>query len=400
MPGLEDRFEPPGSFADASDQLHELVSVQMGTDDFGPDDYLQGLKVLLLALDYDPHFSERGRRIIWGECFSALSARAHAIRSMKQHPGFDELSIDKPVVITGIPRTGTTALHKLLAVDPQFQGLQAWLIAAPQPRPPQETWASNPAFLNGVERMQARMSAKPDLKVMHNMAAEEVDECVGVLRQGFVSNVWCCAWSGATYDAWWQTQSELSSYQYYRKVLQLIGSNDPGKRWLLKNPGHIDNLDLLFTIFPDAMVINTHRDPGRAVPSLCSLLFKNHPIMEVGREDLRAKILGMRETEKWAQAVRKAEAVRESHSAQVLDVMHADFHHAPMQAVERIYHFLGLELAADVSVSMQARIAARPEQSHGVHRYDVTDFGMTEEAIRQRFGDYMLRFDTPGGKSL
>ncbi len=392
MAGLEDRFEAPARFADAGDRLHELVTAETGLDDFGPDDYLEGLEVLLLSLDYDPHFSERGRRIIWGECYQALAARARAFDAMKRTPGFDRNPIQKPVVITGIPRTGTTALHKLLAVDDRFQGLQGWLITAPTPRPPRESWDTIPAFLNAVERLQARMTAKPEMRVMHDMAADEVDECVGVLRQGFVSNVWCCAWSGASYDAWWQTRSELHCYQYYYRVLQLIGSSEPEKRWLLKNPGHIDNLDLLFATFPDAMVINTHRDPGKAVPSLCSLLYKNHALFEQGRDELRARLLGIRETEKWANAVREAEPVRTAHRHQVLDVMHADFHRDPMGTVSRIYDFIGFDLTPEVAAAMERRVDAKPEQGHGTHRYDARDFGLTAAGIRARFGDYIDRF--------
>ena len=161
MAGMEERFAPPERFADASDHLHDLVAQQLGTRDFGPDDYLPGLKVLLMSMDYDPHFSERGRRIAWGHLFSGLFGRAHAIKSMAENPGFDRHAITRPIVITGIPRTGTTALHKLLAADPRFQGLQTWLVGAPMPRPPRETWESHPLFQRTVEQLKQRYDAAP-----------------------------------------------------------------------------------------------------------------------------------------------------------------------------------------------------------------------------------------------
>src|SRR3546814_11023491 len=104
-----------------------------------------------------------------------------------------------------------------------------------------------------------------------------------VLRQSFVSNLWSCGWSAATYDAWWQCQSEEAAYRHFYKCVQLIGMNDPDKRWLLKNPGHIEHLDMLFAIFPDAKVIQTHRDPAKAVPHLVPRLINLHGIMEEGR---------------------------------------------------------------------------------------------------------------------
>jgi hypothetical protein len=403
MAGMEERFAPPERFADAADQLHDLVAQQVGTDDFGPEDYLPGLKVLLLSMDYDPHFTERGRRIAWGELFNALAGRAHAIRSMAENPGYDRHRITRPIVITGVPRTGTTALHKLMAVDPQFQGLQTWLLGAAMPRPPRETWSSHPQFQKTVEQLKTRYDAHPGSRAAHLMVADEVDECCFVLRQSFVSNLWNCGWSAATYDAWWQCQSELPAYQAFSRTLQLIGSNEPEKRWLLKNPGHVANLDLLFAVFPDALVIQTHRDPAKAVPSLCVLLMHRHLLMEEGRYQQRAHIMLARETAKWSAAVRDAQVVRQAHPGRILDLIHGEFHRDPMQVIQRIYAFAGLDLSPEVTSAMKLRIAAKPEMSHGVHRYDVADFGMTQDEIRERFGDYVERFDLlekkPAGRS-
>jgi len=389
---VEERFAPPERFASAFDELHTLVSREVGSDDFGGADYRTGLRVLLESMDFDPRFSERGRRIAWGEVISALSARARALRSMAQNPGFDRHPIARPVVITGIPRTGTTALHKLMAVDPQFQGLEGWLSGAPMPRPPRETWPSHPRFLEAVERLNRRFAAVPTQRVAHDMAAEEVDECCFVLRQSFVSNLWTVTWSAPSYDAWWQTQSERPAYGYFRRVLQLIGGNEPERRWLLKNPGHIANLDLLFEVFPDAMVIQTHRDPAQAIPSLCAVLMKNHPLMEEGRTQLRAHLMGHRETAKWAKAVRDAELVRRAHRGQIIDVLHGEFHRAPMTVIRCIYAFLEIDLAPKVEAAMARRVAAAPELRHGKHHYDVADFGLTEEEVREPFAAYIERY--------
>jgi hypothetical protein len=167
MAGLEEGFAPPQRFADSADLLHALVAKQVGSDDFGPDDYRPGLKVLLQSMDYDPHFSERGRRLAWGRVVTALAGRARAFQSMAENPGFDRTPIARPIVITGVPRTGTTALHKLMAVDPQFQGLESWLVGAPIPRPPRETWDGNPQFRKSVEQLRQRYDAAPASRAAH-----------------------------------------------------------------------------------------------------------------------------------------------------------------------------------------------------------------------------------------
>jgi len=389
---MDDRYDPPSIFAKAMGQLHDLVAREVGTTDFGESDYLPGLQVVLQSLDYDPIFSDRGRRIAWGEVVGALSARAHAIKSMAENPGFDGHAILSPIVITGVPRTGTTALHKLMAVDPQFQGLQTWLSSTPMPRPPRNSWEDNPHFRREVERLNQRYSAAPNKRAAHNVVAEEVDECCLILRQSFVSNLWCSAWSSATYDAWWQCQSELPAYQYFYRCLQLIGSTEPEKRWLLKNPGHIANLDLVFAIFPDAKVIITHRDPAKAIPSLCAMLMQLHPIMEEGRTEQHAHNMLTRETAKWAQAIRRVQSVRQAYPNQVLDIVHSDFHRDPMAVIERIYAFADLKLTPSVTDDITERIAEKPELSHGTHRYDVADYGLSENEIRARFGDYVDQF--------
>ncbi|CAN7513525.1 sulfotransferase [Phenylobacterium sp. LjRoot219] len=387
------RHDPPAQFRTALDQLHEVVAKEAGSDDFGPSDYLPGLKVLLQSMDYDPHFSEAGRRLAWGQVVDVLRGRVAAIASMKATPGFDASPITSPVVITGVPRTGTTALHRLMAVDPRFQGLQSWLLDSPMPRPPVEAWASYPEFQKTVARLEAQHAAAPQQRAAHFLAAEEVHECCMVMRQGFVSNLWNCGWSAATYDAWWQCQSEEPAYRHYYRCVQLIGANEPEKRWLLKNPGHIENLDLLFAVFPDARVIQTHRDPAKAVPSLVSLLMNLHPLMEDGRADQRGQNMLAREVAKWSSAVRKADAVRAQHPGKVLDVVHGDFHRDPMAVLERIYAFIGMEIPDELDPAFAQRIADKPELAHGVHRYDITDYGMTEAEAREPFGDYVSRYD-------
>jgi hypothetical protein len=385
-------YDPPPSFRHALDQLHELVRKEVDSDDFGPSDYLPGLKVLLQSMDYDPHFSATGRRLAWGMVVGVLRGRAQAILSMKKNPGFDAHSITSPVVITGIPRTGTTALHRLMAVDQRFQGLQTWLLDSPMPRPPIETWKNYPQFQKTVATLEAQYAAAPEKRAAHYRAAEEVHECCMVLRQSFVSNLWNCAWSAATYDAWWQCQSEEAAYHHYYRCVQLIGSNNPDKRWLLKNPGHIDNLDLLFAIYPDAKVIQTHRDPAKAVPSLVSLLMQLNSLGEEGRREQRAQSMLTREVAKWSSAVRKAEQVRKQHPGKVLDIIHSDFHRDPMAVLERIYAFIGSDITSQVRAGFLRRIEEKPELSHGVHRYNIADYGMTEEEVREPFREYIGRY--------
>lgn len=386
-------YDPPPTFRHAMDQLHGLVAAEVGSEDFGPADYLPGLTALLQSMDYDPAFSEQGRRGAWGMVVGVLRGRAQAVKSMRDNPGFDAVPISSPVVITGVPRTGTTALHRLMAVDPRFQGLQTWLLDSPMPRPPFDTWGNYPEFRKSVAALEARYAAAPQKRAAHHVAAEEVHECCMLLRQSFVSNLWSCGWSAPSYDAWWQCQDESAAYDHYYRCVQLIGSSEPQKRWLLKNPGHIENLDLLLAVFPDAKIIQTHRDPAKAIPSLVSLLMQLYPVMESGDAGLRGEIMLRREVAKWAHAVRAADAVREHYPGRVLDIVHADFHRQPMQVLDTIYNFIDMDIPEGTRQAFAQRIEEKPELQHGKHRYDIADYGMAEDEVREAFGDYVQRFD-------
>ena len=346
---MDASYDPPAQFRTAADQLHDIVAKELGTTDFGPDDYLPGLTVLLQSMDHDPHFHEQGKRLAWGQVIGVLRSRASAIASMKANPGFDAQAILDPVVIVGVPRTGTTALHRLMAVDPRFQGLQTWLIDNPMPRPPIESWGDYPQFRKSVAGLDAHYAATPEARAAHHRAAEEVHECCMILWHSFNSNIWACGnWSTPTYDAWRQCQEEDAAYDYYTKCVQLIGSNEPEKRWLLKNPGHIEQLDLLFACYPQARVIQTHRDPAKAIPSLCALLMHAYPVYEQGRAEQRAHNMLAREAAKWARDLRRAEPVRQKHADQIVDVIHGDFHRNPMGELERIYSFIGMDIGDDL----------------------------------------------------
>lgn len=384
---------PPPQFRTAFDQLHDVVAGETGCTDFGPPDYHAGLTVLLQSMDYDPHFHEAGRALAWRGVIDALASRARAFASMKAHPGFADTPIAAPIVITGVPRTGTTALHRLMAVDPRLQGLQTWLLNAPMPRPPRETWDSYDAYQQTVAVIEARAKAAPTRKAGHQSAAEGVEECCIILRQSFVSNIWnCMGWSSATYDAWWQSQSEANAYRYLRDCIKLIGMNDTDKRWLLKNPGHIEHLDEVFAVFPDAKVIQTHRDPAKAMPSMCALMAPLHPAYEEGRFEQRKRNMMRREVAKWANAANKAQAVSKAHPGQVMDVVHSDFHADPMRVLEQIYGFIGMDIGDDLRARFAQRIAEKPELAHGKHAYDLADFGMSAEETRAAFGDYVARY--------
>ncbi|MGF6931124.1 hypothetical protein OKW41_000263 [Paraburkholderia sp. UCT70] len=383
----------PGRFTGTEDALHCAASSAAGLSDFGEStEYLPGLSQLLIALDEDgPRFAPGGREFVWNAIIGALASRLTLLDGLRTHRDSLQPAPRRPLIITGIPRTGTTALHKLLSVDPQFQGLEKWLTVFPQPRPPRDTWSDNARFKATADGLEAFFKAAPDMRAAHNIVADEVDECLEILKQGFCSNLWGSSLRVPQYDRWWLEQSELSTYRYLAKAISLIGAHDTEKTWLLKNPGHIMQLPALFEVFPDACVVQTHRDPVQALPSLASVLTMARRVSEGEHVDLHE--IGRREVENWARATEAAMQARtRMPPTRFLDIRQKDFYADPLGTVRHIYGHFGFTLTPDTENVMHQRIKDNPERSHGTHSYALDEFGIAPEAIKERFSRYITTY--------
>ena len=380
----------PARFEDLEDELHRAATDSSGLNDFGDTAYRTGFQVLLRAFDTDPRLTPTGRQLAQGLLVGTLIARLHTQRGWAEHPAALGQRIARPIVITGIPRTGTTALHKLLSMDPQFQTLERWLTEAPMVRPPRERWESVPAYRASVANLEAFFAAMPQMRKAHDMVADEPDECLEVLRQSFVSNRMASSAYVPSYDHWFLQQSEHDSYLRYADVLRLIGADEPEKRWLLKNPGHLVQIDELLHVMPDACVIQTHRDPVKAIASLCSTLHMSHQMFEGAAA--RADVIGPRECAYWQQGLHRTAAARQVRGGQFFDADHRDFVADPLRVVKAIYEHFGLSLSALAEQRMQRWIEAPTTSKHGEHRYRLEDFGLSARALQQQFADYRDRY--------
>lgn len=381
----------PAHFSGSEQALHEAAQAATGLSDFGASsEYREGLGQLLAALDSGPRFSPGGRETAWKTLVGVLVARLLSEQGWKDHPNCLAQPVRRPLIIMGVPRTGTTALHKLLSMDPQFQGMERWLTAFPMPRPAPETWADNPYYRACHAGLEAFFAAAPEMRAAHDMRADDVDECLEVLKQCFCSNYFGSSLRVPEYDRWWLEQNEITAYRRLRKVLQLIGAHSLDKTWLLKNPGHLWQVDALLETFPDACVIQTHRAPAKALPSLCSVLRQARGLSEGTHVD--PKEIGERELAYWSTAVERSTAARQKAPDQFLDVHQRDIQQDPLTVVARIYQHFDLQLSAEAEHRMRRRISEAPEMQHGEHHYSAEDFGLDDQLINERFVDYRHRY--------
>ena len=368
------------------DDLHASATKACGLDDFGSDDdnYREALTVLLESYRNDADLTEFGSKMQRFFVRNALVARLVSEAAFKQYPEHADVSIDKPIFVTGLPRTGTTAIHRLLAADPRHQGLELWLAEFPQPRPPRETWSENPVFSELDARFKKAHKENPDYTGLHYMTADEVEECWQLLRQSLHSVSYETLAHIPTYAQWLARQDWTKSYQRHRRNLQLIGLNEPEKRWVLKNPSHLFALDALFNTYPDALIIQCHRPVETIMASMCSLA--QHTTAGWSNS-FTGDVIGRDAMETWSRGMELFNRVRAQHDpAQFYDLDYFGFVKDPVGAVEDVYRHFGIEFTADARAAMER---SHEESKQGPrapkHTYSLADYGLTDEQVKQRF---------------
>jgi hypothetical protein len=370
------------------EDLHASASKVTGLTDFGPDDYTDGLSVLLESCERDADLTPLGRKVMRAFLRGALAGRLFSEAGWQAHPSYAGVRIERPVFVTGLPRTGTTALHRLLTADPAHQGLQVWLAEMPQPRPPRETWPDNPAFQQIQAVYERHHTEHPEFMGVHYIAADQVEECWQLLRQSMRSISWECLAHLPGYSAWLSGQDWTPAYQRHRRNLQLIGLPDAGNRWVLKNPSHLFALDALLRVYPDALIIQTHREPATAIASVCSLAAHASAGWSA---TFAGPVIGRDQLELWASGLERFMAERARHDpSRFCDVRYADLVADPVGTVESVYGYFGLPFSGAAADAMRGLAAGDAGQGRSSHRYALGEFGLTEEEVVERFGPAII----------
>ena len=379
------------------EDLRASASRRTGLTDFGADDYADGLAVLLESCAREAALTPLGAKAQRAFLRGALAARLCSEAAWQAHPDYASVPIERPVFVTGLPRTGTTALHRLLTADPASQGLEVWLAQVPQPRPPRHTWPNDPVFQQIQAGFARHHEEHPEFMGVHYMAADQVEECWQLLQQSMRSVSFETLAYVPGYSAWLRNQDWTGAYLRHRRNLQMIGLHDAGRRWVLKNPSHLFALDALFAAYPDALVIQTHRSPRTAIASACSLAAH----ASAGWSPVfTGAVIGRSQLDLWARGLSLFTAERARHDpARFYDVRYDDLVADPVGTVEAIYRYFALPLtsaAADAIRSLAAASASSRAGGESGHRYALGDFGLTGEEVDERFSAYADAADGPG----
>lgn len=361
-------------------ELVERARERTGLTDLGADGWREGLEKLVAAVAVDLEDEADAMTRVESMILARLVARLKIESWYDQHGSEAAHAVEGPIVIVGLPRSGTTALHHLLAVDSRFRYPRTWEISDPVPPPELATEASDPRRPTWSGGGDVRHISAPDGPTedgqLHALDFRHQEAGLPV----------------PTYTAWWRSADLTTTFAYHERVLRLLQSHRPPYLWLLKAPAYLFHLEQLVAQYPDARFLMTHRDPGVAIPSTCSTIedarqrlipgWSPEPAT-FGREVLNHFVVGMD---------RAIVARAELGEQRFLDVAQHDLETDTVGTAERIYEFLGLHLSPELRSRMDEWAIENRRGARGEHRYSATDYGLTAESIRARFDDYLHRF--------
>ena len=373
------------------DRLVAEAIDRAGSDDLGADTWQEGLDRLLAALHEEAQLHDLGVEVAAGAIVDYLANRAGITAYRTAHPEVAGRAIDRPIFIVGQPRTGTTILFDLLALDPALRAPLTWEVDRPLPPPDPATRDHDPR----IEEVDAVLAMAdlvvPGFTAFHPMGARLAQECVRITGGDFRSMIFDVQFRVPSYNRWLLHEADLApAYAWHRQYLQHLEALEPeGQQWLLKSPGHLWSLDALAAEHPDAIVVQTHRDPIKVITSVSALyahlrrMTTDDPdLPEIARQLVDDIFLGLdRGLDARARGVIAPE--------RIVDVQFRDFVADPIATVRQVYAALGRDLAPEAEGRMRAFLAEHPgDGGGGGTRYRFADTGLDGDELRERAAPY------------
>ncbi len=362
-----------------------------GLSDFGDESFMEGLQVLARSLDEEASLHPFGRFVARDRLVGFLSVRLKVQALVKQHPEILQEQIKAPLVIAGLQRTGTTMLHRLLAADPDTRAMLSWESIDPTPvdlKPGQV----DPRFKKAQLAEKALKYMAPEFFSIHPVEASAPEEDILLLEYSFSSDVPESMYYVPSYGEWLKQQDMTGAYEYLKLLLQLLQWQRGAERWVLKTPSHLGKLDVLLKVFPDAKIIQTHRDPSKTTASFSSMVTHGSGVFS---DVVDAHERGLLWLNKNADMLRSAQRVRQQQPAAFIDVYYADLMRDPMTEVQRIYDFAGIPLTDAARRAMDESRRVNKKDRHGKHKYTLEEFGLTPELVDEKYAGYRQAFNIP-----
>lgn len=372
-----------------------------GLTDFGDESFLDPMRRLITALEAEADLNPMGRFMNRTNILRLLKHRLYAQDLLRRHPEILARNIPDPIVVVGLGRSGTTRLHRLLAADSRFLHLQSWESVFPVPWPECFTARAegkvDPRITSLDQALKAVLYLSPQVSAVHPLGTFEVEEELGLLQHGFSSQIFEIQARVPSFAEWLMTHDQHAAYEYMVVLMKIISwfRNDPqDKPWVLKTPQHMQDLDGLLHVFPNAKLVCPHRDPIKAVGSVCSTVW-NSIVRDC--DSVTAEWIGPEWLDKTEKMLRKTLRIRDAVvlAQNQYDIQYADITADWQAAIQGVYDFLGTPFTEEARRGMQGWLNKNKQHKHGAHKYNLEQFGLTKQDVDTRLMFYRERFNIP-----
>jgi hypothetical protein len=367
--------------------LIETAKRRCGLEDFGGGDFFEAISRLLESCHRESRLNLIGRIALRSDLLRTLCSRLLMEEDLQIYPGIARQEIREPLFIVGLPRSGTTLLHTLLAADPEHRVPLTWEVMTPSP----------PTGDHEQRRIQRAIQScnylnwlAPTFRHVHAVGAELPQECVGLMTPSFMSDQFDTMYYVPSYRAWFFRQDLLPAYEYHRRFLQHLQFRRSARRWVLKAPTHMSALPTLLSVYPDALFVQTHRQPLEAMASVSSLITILRRVFSDAVDPL---VVCRDAVQYWSQTLDTflQERDRLPHK-RICDLDFLEIRRDPIAAVRRIYKHFGWLLSPETEQRMRVVLARQSREQYGNHRYDLSQFGFDPAEGARAFAAYCEQF--------
>jgi hypothetical protein len=385
-----------GRIALREDALCESASrATGGLSNFGDPSFREPLGVLLRSLEREAGLSPFGRLATQRLLLQLLASRLLVEDTIKRHPEILERPVARPIIIAGLPRTGTTHLHNLISRAPELRSLPYWESLEPLPaaRDRRRPGEPDPRVARCEQGLRFLHKVMPLFPLMHEMTWDAVHEEIQLLALQFSTMLFESSYRVPGYREWYKASDQRPAYAYLRRVLQVLQWLRGPQRWVLKSPQHLEQLGPLIETFPDAYVVQTHRDPVRITASLCTMVAYGSR-MNASRVDPRE--IGREWSARIEDLLRGSVEQRPLlPSAQVMDLRFHEFMKDDVASVRRVFEFAGQPWTPQAEEAIRRYMDASPRGRHGSIDYRLEDLGLDARERRDALRFYQDRFAVP-----
>jgi hypothetical protein len=378
-----------------ADDVFKLAAQRTGLTEIDSDSWRDGLKIILDEVNSSPAFTPFGRERILDDATNALGRRLQIHDYIQAHPEVLDAPVERPLIVLGMPRTGTTVISYMLDQDPTRRSLIHWQCVHPVPPATTETLRTDPRCVAVLEEQRQILEfvKQANMPLPHWEDADGPTEDMFIHNQDFKGLSWDSFLSTSRYAEWLFHETDMTStYEYQKRYLQVLQSTAPGT-WSLKMPSHSVHIEALLKVFPDARLVWAHRDPYKATGSLANL-WKLPKGMVMHPDAIDLKAMGRNAMAQMHYHVERPLRARDRiGDDRFFDMYYHEMMRDPMDVMRRIYDWAGDPLTAETEARMQNWLAQHPQDRFAPNAYSLDEYGLTVEQLEPIFVEYLDIFD-------